>query len=365
MSALHVHLHTSYSQTVSYCIFAQIKIKVVLLKIDIHTHIISEKLPDYTAKFGYDGFVHLHHHKPGFARMMIGDKFFREIEENCWNPEKRIEDMEMVGVDMQVICTIPVLFYYWAKAEDCLETAKYLNDHIAEICQKYPKKFVGLATVPMQDPEMAARELERCVKELGLCGAQIGSHINDWNLSDNELYPFYQSCEELSASLFVHPWDMMAKEKMRKYWLPWLVGMPAETSLAICSMIFGGIFEKFPKMRVAFSHGGGAFPGTLGRIEHGFKMRPDLVAVDNPVNPRDYCGKFWVDSITFDSDMLQYIVKLFGADKVCLGSDYPFPLGELNTGSLIDNTPFSDEIRQKLLQDSALAWLNKKAEDFL
>ncbi|GAB1398209.1 hypothetical protein MASR1M65_29890 [Saprospiraceae bacterium] len=119
----------------------------------------------------------------------------------------------------------------------------------------------------------------------GLAGVEIGSHINDWNLENSHLYEFYAEAERRGVALFVHPWDMMGKDKMSKYWLPWLVGMPAETSLAICSMIFGGIFEKFPKLRVAFAHGGGSFPASIGRIEHGFNMRPDLVAVDNKVNP--------------------------------------------------------------------------------
>lgn len=129
----------------------------------------------------------------------------------------------------------------------------------------------------MQAPELAIEELRRCVNDLGLAGVQIGSHVNDWNLDAPELFPIFQEAEKLGACIFVHPWEMMGREKMTKYWLPWLVGMPAETTLAICSMIFGGIFEKLPKLKVCFAHGGGAFPFTIGRIEHGFNCRPDLV----------------------------------------------------------------------------------------
>ena len=181
---------------------------------------------------------------------------------------------------------MPVMFHYWAKGEDGLDTSRYLNDHIAEVVTQHPKRFIGLGTLPMQSPELATRELERCVKELGMAGVQIGSHVNQWNLSDAALFPVFQAAERLGAAVFVHPWDMMGGDRMAKYWLPWLVGMPAETSLAICSLIFGGVFERLPKLRVAFAHGGGAFPGTLGRIEHGHKARPDLCAVDNPRNPR-------------------------------------------------------------------------------
>ncbi len=146
---------------------------------------------------------------------------------------------------------------------------------------------------------------------------------------------------------------------MRKYWLPWLVGMPAEVSLAICSLVFGGVLERLPGLRVAFAHGGGAFPGTLGRIQHGFDCRPDLVAVDNPVPPRAYLGRFWVDSLVHDPDMLRFIVKLFGEDRVMLGSDYPFPLGESEPGALIRSVPELASARRRLLGDNALRWLGR------
>lgn len=329
--------------------------------IDIHTHIIPEHLPDFKSKFGYGGFVNLHHHKPCCARMMIDDKFFREIEDNCWDPEKRMQDCDKHHVHHQVLSSIPVMFNYWAPAADALEISMFLNDHIGGICQRYPERFSGLANVPLQDPDMAIAEMERCMRMPGMRGVQIGSHVNNWNLDAPELFPFFQAAERLGAAVFVHPWEMAGKEKMPKYWLPWLVGMPAETSLAICSMIFGGVFERLPKLRVAFAHGGGSFPSTIGRIEHGFQVRPDLVAVDNPVNPRDYIGKFYVDSLVHDPMMLDYLLALFGADCIAMGSDYPFPLGELSPGKLIKNMPYSDEIKRKLLSGTAMQWLGMNA----
>lgn len=335
-----------------------------LFTIDVHTHILPEKFPNWREKFGYGGFVQLEHHKPCCARMMVDDKFFREIEDNCWSPETRIRECNHHHVNVQVISTVPVLFYYWAKAEHALETSKYLNDHIAEIVQRYPKKFVGLGTLPMQAPDLAVKELERC-KQIGLKGIQIGSHVNDWNLSSPNLFPVFEAAEKLDMCVFVHPWDMMAQDKMSRYWLPWLVGMPAESSLAICSMIFGGVFERLPKLRVSFAHGGGSFPATLGRIQHGFEVRPDLCAIDNNVSPKDYCGKFWVDSLVHDPDMLNHVIKLFGEHKVSMGTDYPFPLGELIPGELINSMPFSDEKKEILLSGSALEWLGMKKEFFI
>jgi aminocarboxymuconate-semialdehyde decarboxylase len=334
------------------------------LTVDIHTHILPENIPNFKAKFGYGGFIHLDHHKPCCARMMMDDRFFREIEDNCWDAEARMKECNHQHVDVQVLSTVPVMFSYWAKPKDTLEVAMFLNDHIAGIVHDYPKRFIGLGTLPLQEPSMAIKELERC-KEIGLQGIQIGSHVNDWNLSDPKLFPVFEACQDLEMAVFVHPWDMMGKTKMEKYWLPWLVGMPAESSLAICSMIFGGVFERLPKLKVAFAHGGGSFPATIGRIEHGFNVRPDLCAVDNPINPRDYLGKFYLDSLVHDPAMLDYIVKLVGEDKVALGTDYPFPLGELEPGELIHRMDYTNERKEKLLGKNAFDWLGLDSQQFM
>ena len=328
-----------------------------IAKIDIHSHILPSEIPNFEQKFGYGGFITLDYYKPDCAKMMQNGKLFREIKSNSWNSIVRISDYEQYNVQYQVISTVPVMFSYWSKPEDGLEVAQYLNDDIAKRVEEKPSNYFGLGTLPMQDPELAIEELRRCMKELHLQGVEIGTHINDWNLNDDEIFPVFQEAEKLGACIFVHPWDMMGKEKMEKYWLPWLVSMPAETSLAICSMIFGGVFEKLPNLRVAFAHGGGSFPGTIGRIEHGFNVRPDLVAVDNNVNPREYLGKFWVDSLTHDPKQLQNIIDLFGEDRVALGTDYPFPLGEHEPGKLIESMNFSEQQKTKLLFSNAINWL--------
>ncbi|RKH14309.1 amidohydrolase [Corallococcus praedator] len=336
------------------------------MKVDIHTHLLPPEMPRFAERFGYGGFITLDHHAPCRARMLRDDgKFFREIESNCWDPQQRVVECDAHGVQVQVLSTVPVLFSYWAKPEHGLEVARFLNDHLASAVATAPRRFVGLGTVPLQSTDLAVKELERCVRTLGFAGVQIGSHVNDLNLSDPALFPFFQAASDLGAAVFVHPWDMMGEAKMAKYWLPWLVGMPAEVSLAICSLIFGGVMERLPRLRLAFAHGGGAFPGTIGRIQHGFEVRPDLVAVDNPVAPRDYLGRFWVDSLVHDAEALRAIVKLFGADKVALGSDYPFPLGEDRPGTLIESlTDLETPVRERLLFRNALEWLGRSHEDF-
>jgi Predicted metal-dependent hydrolase of the TIM-barrel fold len=329
-----------------------------MLKIDVHTHILPKDIPDWKERFGYGGFIRLEHHKPCCARMMKDDgRFFREIQDNCWSAERRIEECDETGVNVQVLSTVPVMFSYWAKPADCAEIAKFLNDGIAEIVEKFPKRFVGLGTVPLQDTQLAIKELERC-REIGLVGVQIGSNVNQLNLGEPQFFDFFKACEELGMAVFVHPWDMIGQADMQKYWLPWLVGMPAETSRAICSLIFSGTLEKCKGLRICFAHGGGSFPATIGRIEHGFNVRPDLCAVDNDCNPRSYMGKIWFDSLVHDAAMLEYLVKLAGAEKVALGTDYPFPLGELEPGKLIESMPFDQSVKEKLFHGAALEWLN-------
>jgi len=321
-----------------------------------------EKMPNWTEKFGYGEFIHLEHRNCE-ACMIKGDKLFRVVEENCYKPESRLKDMENNEVNMQVLSTIPVLFNYWAKPTDGLETSRFLNDHIAETVSKEKDHFIGLGTVPLQDIDLAIKEMERCMTELRMPGLEIGSNINGKNLSDESFFPFYEAAEKLNCSLFIHPWEMMGETQMEKYWLAWLVGMPAETSRAICSMIFGGVFEKFPNLKVAFAHGGGSFPITIGRIEHGYKVRPDLVAVDNPINPRNYLGKFWVDSLVHDRKAMEFLIDLMGEDFICLGSDYPFPLGEHKPGKLIQKMDLGKKVTSKLLYKNAVEWLGLKKKN--
>jgi aminocarboxymuconate-semialdehyde decarboxylase len=256
------------------------------------------------------------------------------------------------------------MFSYWARPMDCLALSEFLNDHIAELCTSYPKNYIGLGTVPLQDIDLAIQEMKRC-KKLGLPGLQIGSNVNQENLSEPKFFAFFEACQEEDMSILIHPWEMMGQKDMEKYWLPWLVGMPAETARAIASLVFSGIMEQLPDLRVCFAHAGGSFLATIGRIRHGFDCRPDLVAIDNPVPPDNYLSKFWVDSITHDDRMLKYVLELQGSDKVCLGTDYPFPLGDLEIGAFIEKMDLPANVIDDIFCNSTLQWLNLKSENYV
>ncbi len=346
--------------------------------IDVHTHVLPAAWPDLAEKYGYGRWVRLlkehdHNGRCCGGRLVIDTEPFRDVGLNAFDHAVRLGEIDALGVDVQVLSTVPVMFSYWAQPEHTLELARHLNDHIAGLCRDHPQRFVGLGTLPMQAPDLAVRELERCINELGLVGVEIGSHVEqprsaDWNLSDRNLLPVFEAAERLGAAVFVHPWDMMGEDQMGKYWLPWLVGMPAETARAICSMIFGGVFERFPRLRVMFAHGGGSFPYTIGRIEHGWKCRPDLVAVDNARSPWSYLAapdkpaQFYVDALVHSRNALRYLIAIMDERRVAMGSDYPFPLGEQKPGAMIDSMyDLTDDTKRRLLAGTALEFLNLEA----
>jgi aminocarboxymuconate-semialdehyde decarboxylase len=328
-------------------------------KIDVHTHILPPDLPDYRSRD--TRFLALEHLEGCRARLVRADgTTFRMLEQNAWDPDLRLRECDAAGVHIQVLSTIPVFFSYAARAEDAQDLARYLNDHLGGVVRSHPDRFVGLGTLPLQDPDRAIRELERCMNELGMAGVEIGTHVNAWNLEEPALFPVFERAQALGAAIFVHPWDMMGSEHMPKYWLPWLVGMPAETSRAICSLMFGGVFERLPRLRVLFAHGGGSFPGTFGRIEHGYRVRPDLCATDTRQSPRDQLGRFFVDSLVHDPRALRYLIDLLGTERIALGSDYPFPLGEAEPGKILDAlSELTAAERRRLEWGTALEFLGE------
>lgn len=251
--------------------------------------------------------------------------FFRTVGENCYNLEVRIKEMDEAEIKTHVLSTVPIFFQYNQTPEATLASSMLLNNHISEACRKYPDRFLGLCTLPMQSPELAISEMKR-TKAMGLVGVEIGTTINDWNLDAPELESFWSACESLDMPVFVHPlgynWVSENKSRWEKYWSSWLVGMPTETSLAISSVLLSGLLNRHPNLRLCFAHGGGSFPLQLGRIMHGYQCRPDLVATDSDgIDPLEALsrGQIWFDSLIHDEDAMEFVLKKIGKRRMCLG----------------------------------------------
>ncbi|MGO0060159.1 amidohydrolase family protein [Brevibacillus fluminis] len=326
-------------------------------RVDFHTHIIPVDLPDFSQKYEGERWPIMHLTCACGANIMVGGKVFREITDQCWDPQKRIADMDREGVDIQVISPIPVTFSYWAPAEAAAVMSRLQNDFIADTVKANPERFIGLGTVPLQDVETAIREMDRCIHELGLKGIEIGTNVNGSNLDDPSLIPFFEMCEKWEVPLFIHPWETMAKERTPRHNFMYTVGMPSETALAAASLIASGIMEKFPRLKICFAHGGGSFPYILPRLDQGWHVWPHLRLTTHP--PSHYAKNFYFDSLVYDPLNIKYMVDRFGHDKVIMGSDYPFLLREIPPGQVIDETvSLTEEQRRSMLGENALRFLN-------
>lgn len=325
--------------------------------IDIHSHFFPKSWPDLAEKFGTPDWPWMRHVGDGKAIVMMGDKEFRRIYDACWDTMRRLEEMDRDGIDLQVISATPILFAYNRPAKHTAECAVLFNDAAREICEAGKGRLLSFCQVPLQDTDAACKELSRAMKD-GHVGVQIGNHVGERNLDDEGIITFLQHCADEGAAVLVHPWDMMGGDRTAKYMMAWTVSMPAETQLGIVSMILGGAFDRLPEsLRICFAHGGGSFAFLLGRLENAWN-RSDVVRgkSDNP--PSHYLGRFYVDSAIFDAAALRLLVEVCGEDKVMLGSDYPFPLGEENIGELIRNADGIDEaVRSKLLGGNAQGYL--------
>lgn len=325
--------------------------------IDIHSHFLPEKWPDLAERFGTPDWPWMRHTEAGKAMLMIGEREFRPVYDACWSASRRLQEMDRDGVDRQVISATPILFAYNRSAQHAADCAQLFNDLSLEICAAGHGRLLSLCQVPLQDTDAACKTLSKAMQD-GHVGVQIGSHVNGLNLDDEGVITFLQHCADEGAAVLVHPWDMMAKDRTSKYMMAWTVAMPAETQLGIVSMILGGAFDRLPEsLRICFAHGGGSFAFLLGRLDNAWRRR-DIVRGESKAVPSSYVNRFYVDSAVFDATTLRFLADVMGEDRVMLGSDYPFPLGEEFVGTTIRNAEgFSATAKAKLLGGNAQHFL--------
>ncbi len=329
--------------------------------IDIHNHFFPSSWPDLAARYGTPNWPWIKHTEPGKADIMVGDRFFRHIYSACWDPEVRLREMDRDGVDLQVISATPVLFAYERPIEHALDCAQLFNDAALELCSRGKGRLKSFCQVPLQNIDAACKELTRCMQS-GHLGVQIGNHVESKNLDDSGIVTFLQHCADESAAVLVHPWEMFGRDRMPKYMMPWTVGMPAETQLSVVALILSGALDRLPStLRICFAHGGGSFPYLLGRMENAWHHHP-IARGESEYPPSHYLNRFYADSAVFDQRALQFLLGSMGVDRVMLGSDYPFPLGEERVGSLIRQSNLPQPTKAKLLSGNAIRFLGLEAE---
>lgn len=322
------------------------------MKIDIHSHFFPRIGRDEAARLCPRRAPWLHAEGRS-GQIMVGEKPFRPVDDVLWDAAHRVDYLDEQGVDVQVMCATPVMFGYEQPIERALPWAQRMNDRAIEMTAPAPRRLKVLAQVPLQDIDAACREASRA-KACGHIGVQIGNHVGNLDLDHGDLITFLTHCAREDIPVLVHPWDMMGRERMKKWMLPWLVAMPAETQLGILSLILSGAFERLPaNLRICFAHGGGGFAFLLGRVDNAWRHR-DIVREDCPRLPSSYARRFHVDSAVFDPRALRLLVEVMGADRVMLGSDAPFPLGEQDIGAgVLGHTALSDADKQRICADNA------------
>jgi aminocarboxymuconate-semialdehyde decarboxylase len=307
-------------------------------------------------------------------------KLFRIVEDNAYDGATRVKDCDRHRVTMQVLSPTPAMIPdYVGHESDAAEICRILNDDNARMVAEYPSRFTAIGALPMNFPQAAMREMER-IKALGMRGIEINSNINGMDLDDPHLYPVFEAAAALGMAVFIHPWGgfmepgeaaLAKRMNANRDWLPWLAGMPLETALAFNALSRGGVHERLPHLRVLYAHGGGAFPAVMGRMEHGSYARPDLFKGRDGMNLHDIirtCGVY-TDSLTHSPFNFQMLFNLMGAGRIAMGSDYPYPLGEMDPqdrkgiypGHMIGHLPGMDDDMKAAW--THFPWLRDSAAD--
>ena len=329
--------------------------------IDIHTHIVPAEFPAYAGKHGgahWPSMAAAHdcHHK----NVMIDGKNFRTVTDECWDIERRAEAMAHMGIARQVLSPMPELLSYWLPLDDALPLLRHVNDTIAAMVARAPGKFIGLGGVPMQDPDVAARELERLMRD-GFRGVELGSNVNGAALGEARFEPFFAAAEQLGAAVFVHALHPSGKERIvGPPGLMAYIGFPLETAYTIASLMTGGTLTRHPRLRLAFSHGGGAFASILPRLAHGWKLKPEFAARIG-VSPHEHARRLYYDTLVYDAHTLRHLIATFGVRQLCIGTDFPFDIYERAPIAAVGELKLSDDDVKLLHHDNAARFLGEPA----
>ncbi len=317
--------------------------------VDVHAHVIT---PETMARMRRESSTHGPRLIESDTALQIGDLRLAPFERGGWDVEKRLAHMDATGVKMQAVSSVPFLFFYYLEPSLAIAMAQIQNEGFAQLAREHPGRFVGLAALPMQDPEAAATELRRAVRDLGLRGAGIGANVDGRNLDDPALEPVWAAADDLGAFVFVHPELRSGTERMQRYYLRNLIGNPLDTSLAIASLIFGGVVERYPRAKFCFAHGGGFIPYQRGRLEHGWRVRNEP-KVQVQRSPKEYFGALYFDTILHSPIALRYLVESAGADRVMVGSDYPFDMGPADPVAEVRDLGLDAPREQSILSGTA------------
>ncbi|MEU9429958.1 amidohydrolase family protein [Streptomyces sp. NPDC048342] len=330
--------------------------------VDCHTHTLPRRWPDLAERYADNRWPVRRKIDDCSAELFVGGKHFRTVPDTCWNPAARIEQMDSMGVARQWLSVTPVMFSYWAPPHHCAEMARHVNDSIAEMTRYSPQRFVGLATLPMGAPDLAVKELERAVCELGLRGVEIGTNIAGRELDDPEFLPVFEAIAELDVPVLVHPWDVRSADRLARYNAMYTVGMPTETAYAALALLQGGVLDRTRGLRVLLAHGAGALAWLLPRIDRGWRTWPKLRG-GTAEPPGTVARRLWADSLAGDETNIRLVGQRIGWDHIVLGTDYPFPFGEQRPGDVVHESSLDESVKSAILYGNASALLCGKSEE--
>jgi aminocarboxymuconate-semialdehyde decarboxylase len=331
--------------------------------IDSHTHILTEEAMRLLAKQSPKVAPVLKGRGTPQATLEIDGRVVQDpMPSEIWDVDLRLRDMDANDVDVQVLSPTVFTFFYGQEPALALACAAIQNEEIAAVVKRKPDRFIGLGSVPLQAPEQAADELRRSMTKLGLRGAMIGTNVNGHNLDDPMLAPFWTAAEELSAFLFIHPHGGAFGERLDSYYMKNFVGLPFDTTIAAACLVFGGVLERHPRLKICLSHGGGFVPYQAGRFQHAYDVRPEA-KVNLPNGPSASIGRLYYDTILHSKSALEFLVSEAGADRVLLGSDYPFDMGNLDCVARVRAASIDPASRDLILGGYAKSVLGEPARN--